>query len=515
VVLAEKGIGLDISIEVKRVDSMNATSKALQLMKNGYKVLLVFNNAWSLWYSIAKEAWMRGENYFLLEALDPYEAILSGASLQSLAAARITYLSRLPAENVEYERVNPAKKEVSRRALIASAILGASLAPVEKPFKSSLCSVKGIDTLCQACLEECNHNACSTAICPIELLLVPSYSREALLDYLRILKPDAPGYAVFASRWSLGSILQELKKYTASFRHRVYLIPVGCPYVVGLEELLALRAMGLKPIIVGSKEAHRDPYCEKSREVYAETVLNDYERLTGDKTHIYWPQEAAKIVAEPPGIHPILEPMEAKGTSLRTLALRELERNTIKEAQKTRTILLGQVHIDPDKCTLCSACIKACPTNALRQESSDNIEAIFFKPANCIACKYCSEVCPENAIKVWRQVPPKPHNWYKLVEDEEEYCLACSKPLAPRRQLSMILIKLRNRGLSAEALIPILLCEECKIKYQLGLVTIDIDQAKAKIEELAKRVKRPGKQTTQPTIPNLQAQQHSNTDSAL
>ncbi len=483
VVLVDNNLKLDLNVHSEYISPSKVAARTLRLIKDGRKVLLVYDNAWKLWATVAHEAWMRGENHFLIDALDPYEAKLTSVSLQQLVTARIAYLSRLPAEQAVYEKIALDKKEVSRRALIASALIGASLAAVEKPVESNLCSVRGIDRLCQACLEECKHGTCSAAICPIELLLVPSYSREALLDYIKILQPKSPGYVAFTSRWAISQILQRLRELKDNYIHRIYFIPLNCPYIVGLEELLATRALGLEPLIISSEEAHKDPYCAKSQEPYTEKVLRDYKDITGEEVRILKPSEAIGELAKPPSTEPLSQPQDTLNKSLRILALKEVERTTHRTPIETRTILIGKIEIDPDKCTLCSACVKACPTNALKLLHTQEKESILFKPANCIACNYCAEICPENAIKTRRQVPPDPYTWITLVEDKNEHCLACGKPLAPRRQLSSILVKLKGKGFSEEALIPILLCEECKIKYQLGLITIDKNYAKTKIKE--------------------------------
>lgn len=481
--LVEGSLELDLAVHSEYISPNRIAARTLRLIRDGHKVLLVYNNAWKLWTTVAHEAWMRGENHFLIDALDPYEARFTGVSLQQLVMARIAYLSRLPAEHAEYEKIALDKKEVSRRALIASALIGASLAAVEKPVKSSLCNVRGVDMLCQACLEECGHGSCSAAICPIELLLVPSYSREALLDYIRILQPRSPGYAVFASRWAISQILQRLRELEGNYTHRIYFIPLNCPYIVGLEELLAVRALGLEPLIISSEEAHRDPYCAESREPYTEKVLRDYKEITREEACILRPSEAIGELTKPPSKEPLSQPQDILNKSLRILALKETERDTHRAPIETRTILIGKIEIDSDRCTLCNACVKACPTNALKLLQTQEKESILFKPANCIACNYCAEICPENAIKTRRQLPKDPYTWITLVEDENGHCLACGKPLTPKKQLSSILIKLKGKGFNDETLIPILLCEECKIKYQLGLITIDKNYAKTKIKE--------------------------------
>jgi ferredoxin len=51
-----------------------------------------------------------------------------------------------------------------------------------------------------------------------------------------------------------------------------------------------------------------------------------------------------------------------------------------------------------DKCTHCTACIPACPTQAM-SVNRDTMEVSFNKE-RCIACELCIPVCPFRALEV-------------------------------------------------------------------------------------------------------------------
>ncbi|MDY6843305.1 MAG: 4Fe-4S binding protein [Thermodesulfobacteriota bacterium] len=55
---------------------------------------------------------------------------------------------------------------------------------------------------------------------------------------------------------------------------------------------------------------------------------------------------------------------------------------------------LCKVHIDMQKCTHCSACIRSCPLQA----AQDRMKAKEF-PADCFSCGRCLNVCPVDAIR--------------------------------------------------------------------------------------------------------------------
>ena len=52
--------------------------------------------------------------------------------------------------------------------------------------------------------------------------------------------------------------------------------------------------------------------------------------------------------------------------------------------------------IDSRSCIGCSACIKDCPTKALRLNQEGKAEPI----RNCIQCGHCVAICPENAVSI-------------------------------------------------------------------------------------------------------------------
>ncbi|MFX5705323.1 4Fe-4S binding protein, partial [Acinetobacter baumannii] len=56
----------------------------------------------------------------------------------------------------------------------------------------------------------------------------------------------------------------------------------------------------------------------------------------------------------------------------------------------------GKADVDPAACTLCLACVSACPTGAL----SDNPDQpmLRFTENLCVQCGLCAETCPEDAI---------------------------------------------------------------------------------------------------------------------
>jgi len=454
-----------------------AFSEALRALSRGERVLLASGSAWALWALVAREAWMRGDNYFLLEAADLGESELSGVGYGQLVVARAAYAARLSPERVEFEKLGLREKRVTRRALLAGAGVGAALAAVEKPYETSLCSTRGVGGACRACIEECGGGSCASALCGVELVGVAGYSREALAEYLRVVSPRGPGYLVFASRWVMYEIVARLREPGNRPPVPVYLVPTGCPYVVGLEELLAARALGLEPLVYadgGLAEKH-DPYCRRSRDKWLETVAADYEALAGAKPAAGpgW-RPLVDRLQYTPRLRPLGDAAALLGRGLHSLAMAEAERLLSGRGfTPTRSLASAGLRVDPEKCTLCSACVQECPADALQLDRSPEAEKLLFLPGRCIACRYCAEVCPEGAIEVERGLEPSPGSWRTLVEHGAVRCISCGAPLGPRTLLEKVLRKMAEHGFPEETLRTVFLCDRCKAAYQLGALRPD------------------------------------------
>jgi len=59
--------------------------------------------------------------------------------------------------------------------------------------------------------------------------------------------------------------------------------------------------------------------------------------------------------------------------------------------------------IDPYRCDGCGACVRACPSDAIRMKHGKAYPAY---PQDCTCCFVCEVVCPWNAIRVipWAKI---------------------------------------------------------------------------------------------------------------
>ena len=129
----------------------------------------------------------------------------------------------------------------------------------------------------------------------------------------------------------------------------------------------------------------------------------------------------------------------------------------------------GGVNLDVEGCTLCHACVTACPTHAL----SDNPDRAMlrFTESLCVQCGLCQATCPEDVITLEPRLDFKAWNAPLTVLKEEEpfLCIACNKPFGTKSSIDRVLAKLGDKhwmfqGANARRLDVIKMCADCRVE---------------------------------------------------
>jgi len=125
---------------------------------------------------------------------------------------------------------------------------------------------------------------------------------------------------------------------------------------------------------------------------------------------------------------------------------------------------LGAIEVDTGRCTLCMACVGACPSQALR----DNAErpVLAFVERNCVQCGLCEKTCPEDAIQLVPRLltGDAARRPVTLNETQPFHCIRCGKPFGTAQMVESMLVRLAGHpafaGAAAERL---KMCGDCRV----------------------------------------------------
>jgi ferredoxin len=175
--------------------------------------------------------------------------------------------------------------------------------------------------------------------------------------------------------------------------------------------------------------------------------------------------EPGAVVLQPASFQPV----GLKREILR-LALRELHRAArapVDVITLPPGAPFGTVEINVQGCTLCLACVSACPTGAL----SDDPERPMLRFAEdaCVQCGLCKATCPEKVISLFPQIDFRAATTAARVLKEEEPfpCVRCGKPFGVKSTIERVVAKLEGKHWmfqgSASRLDVIKMCEDCRV----------------------------------------------------
>jgi ferredoxin len=128
----------------------------------------------------------------------------------------------------------------------------------------------------------------------------------------------------------------------------------------------------------------------------------------------------------------------------------------------------GAVVLDTQACTLCLACVSACPTKALGDDPDRPLLA--FTESRCVQCGLCEATCPETAITLRPQIDfPAWSAPRRVLKSEEPFhCTRCGKAFGTRSSIERVRDRLAGHwmysGPEGAARAAVLeMCEDCRV----------------------------------------------------
>ena len=125
----------------------------------------------------------------------------------------------------------------------------------------------------------------------------------------------------------------------------------------------------------------------------------------------------------------------------------------------------GAIGVDRDACTMCMACVGACPEGAILD--SPETPQLRLIETKCVQCGICEETCPEHAITLVPQLDLTPAAKVPRVLNEAEIavCARCGKPMGTRKLIDAMLARLAGHSMFAGpgALDRLRMCADCRV----------------------------------------------------
>jgi ferredoxin len=125
----------------------------------------------------------------------------------------------------------------------------------------------------------------------------------------------------------------------------------------------------------------------------------------------------------------------------------------------------GAITVNKETCTLCKACIGACPEAALLD--SPEAPLLRFIERNCVQCGLCEKTCPENAIALVPRLSldEKAKQPVTLNEAEPFNCVRCGNAFGTKRMVENMTGRLGAHSMFASggALRRLQMCGDCRV----------------------------------------------------
>jgi ferredoxin len=326
---------------------------------------------------------------------------------------------------------------------------------------------------CGQCAAVCPTGAASYALPPADALmrklrtLLATYREAGGTDPIVLMHDDEHG----------GALIDALARYGDGLPANVLPLAVNEVTQVGIEMVAAAFAYGASALRLLLRARPRHDVAGLRRTIaLAEPILVGLGFGDGRVATIEiddpdaFGAALAAIVPAPPCPRPASFAAVGAKRDVMRLALRELQRAApapVDVVPLPAGAPFGAIEVDTQGCTLCLACVSACPTGAL-MDNPDRPMLRFAEDA-CVQCGLCKATCPEKVITLKPQLDFRAATAAARVLNEEEpfCCIRCGKPFGVKSTIDRVIAKLEGKHWmfkdQAARLDMLKMCDDCRV----------------------------------------------------
>jgi ferredoxin len=403
-----------------------------------------------------------------------------------------------------YLRAEPRNPVAILRAVMkARDLVGTFDKPRFIEFKESLCAHSRSRLVgCRRCLDLCpagaidpagdhvaiNPHICAgcgqcAAVCPTGAasyaLPAPDFLMRRLRTMLATYRTAGGNHPVllFHDRAHGTELIDALARYGDGLPANTLPVEVNEVTQVGLEAIAASFAYGAAAIrfLLRAKPRHDVTGLHRTIEL-AEPILSGLGFGSG--------KVATIETDDPDSLSEALQDIAVGETNPRPASFlpvgnkRDVQRFALRELHRTApapvdVIALpvgapfGSVEVKVEGCTLCLACVSACPTGAMSADSERPM--LKFTEDACVQCGLCVATCPEKVIELKPQIDFRAAVAPARVVKEEApfHCIRCDKPFGVKSTIERITAKLEGKHWmfkdNAKRLEVLRMCDDCRV----------------------------------------------------
>jgi ferredoxin len=272
------------------------------------------------------------------------------------------------------------------------------------------------------------------------------------------------------------ALIAKLARRGRGLPARVIPLEIHHPASAGIDVLLAAQAYGASQVAVLAEPKEFEEYgrAVKAQMGFAQSILNG-QGYAGTHFQLIATDDSAELEEQLWALAPAASVSRAAAYNLSTEKRTTLEfaiDHLAKQSPKPAEVIAlgagapyGQVVVDKKTCTLCMACVGACPESAL-VDGRDR-PMLKFIERNCVQCGLCEATCPEDAISLVPRLllSAQAKQEVALNEAEPFNCVRCGKPFGTRQMVENMLGKLTGHSMfpGAGALKRLQMCVDCRV----------------------------------------------------